>query len=99
MNTGENRVQRRSTESSVTIPYEQTFRGSGTSNEEGTKEDEQFKFCGCGWPQHMLIPKGTKGKGMSCDLFVMISNHKDDAVQQVCEKYKHEKLSNQFYLI
>lgn len=82
MNSGENTIRRRSDESSVTIPYERSFRRIG-SQYQPTSDPEraQFQFCGCGWPQHMLIPKGTP-EGALFDIFVMISNFEDDTVNQ-----------------
>lgn len=47
----------------------------------GTTAEDQFNFCGCGWPEHMLIPKGTP-QGLNCDFFVMISNYEQDRVEQ-----------------
>lgn len=79
---GLNVIMRRSDESSVTIPYERTFRNLNANRPAaGTNAEQQFNFCGCGWPQHMLIPKGTT-QGMDMDLFVMISNYADDRVNQ-----------------
>ncbi|KAJ8971928.1 hypothetical protein NQ314_000471 [Rhamnusium bicolor] len=78
---GKNTVTRASTQSSVTIPFERTFRDLDTSRPEGGDQLAQFNFCGCGWPQHMLIPKGSP-EGMECQLFVMISNFADDKVDQ-----------------
>ncbi|CAK1541545.1 unnamed protein product [Leptosia nina] len=82
LNRGRNVITRRSTESSVTIPFEQTFRDL---SRQGTNPKQQslaaFNYCGCGWPQHMLVPKGTEA-GASYELFVMISNYKLDAVIQ-----------------
>lgn len=43
------------------------------------KAYDDFKSCNCGWPDHMLLPKGSSA-GMSFDLFVMISNYDDDKV-------------------
>jgi hypothetical protein len=74
-----NTIERKSTDSSVTIPFERTFRDLQTNRPGGGVALEQFNFCGCGWPQHMLIPKGTP-EGMPCELFVMISNFDDDKV-------------------
>lgn len=82
MNPGDNRIRRRSTESSLTVPFERTFRDIDTNRPaDGTQDLEQFNFCGCGWPQHLLIPKGTT-QGYPCDLFVMISNFADDRIDQ-----------------
>ncbi|KAG5668817.1 hypothetical protein PVAND_016740 [Polypedilum vanderplanki] len=76
---GQNTLKRRSVQSTVTIPYERTFRNLDarpTGNQE-----QAFNFCGCGWPHHMLIPKGTP-QGLQSVLFVMISNYEQDRVQQ-----------------
>lgn len=82
MRPGQNTVTRRSTDSTVTIPYEQTFRNLDRNRPAaGSTEEAEYNICGCGWPQHMLIPKGTPS-GMSFDLFAMISNYEEDQVQQ-----------------
>nr|AAL37426.1 prophenol oxidase [Aedes aegypti] len=78
LNPGENNVVRRSEQSSVTIPYERTFRNIAMSNQ---PESDQFRFCNCGWPSHMLLPKGTP-QGQQYDLFVMVSNFNSDTVNQ-----------------
>ncbi|EDW92261.1 phenoloxidase 3 [Drosophila yakuba] len=75
MPPGSQTITRNSTESSVTIPFERTFR-----NLDQLEELENF-MCGCGWPQHMLIPKG-RAEGLSFELFVMVSNYEDDKVEQ-----------------
>lgn len=82
MNPGENIIKRKSDESSVTIPYERSFRSIGARHTP-TDPDKlaEFRFCGCGWPQHLLLPKGT-AEGMTFELFVMISNADDDNVIQ-----------------
>lgn len=79
VNAGENLIKRRSTDSSVTIPFERTFRNLETAQ---PGEEEQFNFCGCGWPQHMLVPKGLEGNGLPCDLFVMVTDYNVDHVEQ-----------------
>lgn len=66
---------RRSDESSVTIPYERTFRNLETGRD--TTDADSFNFCGCGHPQHLLVPRGTPS-GMPCQLFVMVSNYELD---------------------
>jgi tyrosinase len=79
---GQNTVRRRSTESTVTIPFERTFRSLEESRPEQTTDtQQQFNFCGCGWPHHMLVPKGLP-EGLTSQLFVMISNYDDDRVEQ-----------------
>lgn len=83
---GMNTITRRSDESSVTIPFNRTFRDLDANRpQEGSDALATFNFCGCGWPQHMLIPKGN-GEGFPCQLFVMISNYEDD---RVCIKIKY----------
>lgn len=96
MHPGENVIKRKSTESAVTIPYSQTFRnidkerpeqqtGPGGQLQEVTPESYAYDFCGCGWPQHMLIPIGapeSDNGGFACQLFAMVSNYDDDVVEQ-----------------
>lgn len=72
-------LERKSSESSVTIPFEQTFRNLESNRPTGGQTLEQFNMCGCGWPQHMLLPKGT-AEGMPCVLFAMVSNYEGDKV-------------------
>nr|Q8I6K2.1 RecName: Full=Phenoloxidase 2; AltName: Full=Prophenoloxidase-II; Flags: Precursor [Holotrichia diomphalia]BAC15602.1 prophenoloxidase-I [Holotrichia diomphalia] len=79
---GQNTITRNSTQSSVTIPFERTFRDLDTNRPaEGSEELDIFNFCGCGWPHHLLVPKGTPD-GFKAQLFVMISNYADDKVEQ-----------------
>ncbi|XP_052895805.1 phenoloxidase 8-like [Anopheles moucheti] len=78
LHPGENRIIRHSEQSSVTIPYERTFRRVDASNMPGS---ESFRFCNCGWPAHMLLPKGHPD-GQPFELFIMVSDYKDDAVRQ-----------------
>ncbi|XP_053663961.1 phenoloxidase 8-like [Anopheles marshallii] len=80
LNAGTNNIVRRSEQSSVTIPYERTFRQVALSNI-NEPSTEMFRFCNCGWPHHLLIPKGSP-EGMQFDLFAMISNYADDTVNQ-----------------
>lgn len=66
----------------MTIPFERTFRNLDQSRPNaGTPEAASFDFCGCGWPQHMLVPKGLP-EGLQCQLFVMISNYEGDRIDQ-----------------
>ncbi|CAG9576271.1 unnamed protein product [Danaus chrysippus] len=79
---GSSTIRRASTLSSVTIPYERTFRAqSSRPGDPGSAEAAEFDFCGCGWPHHLLIPKGTT-RGYPIVLFCMISNWNDDRVVQ-----------------
>ncbi|XP_050442444.1 phenoloxidase 2-like [Adelges cooleyi] len=78
---GRNEIERRSTESSVTIPFETTYRNLDANRPAvGTSGEAAFNFCGCGWPQNMLIAKGTP-EGLPCQLFVMVSNGTNDQVE------------------
>ncbi|KAL0267125.1 UNVERIFIED_CONTAM: hypothetical protein PYX00_009480 [Menopon gallinae] len=77
----QNVIERKSTDSSVTIPFETTFRNLDQGRPTGGSGLAQFNFCGCGWPQHMLIPRGAP-RGFECELFIMISNIEGDRVQQ-----------------
>ncbi|XP_017867686.1 PREDICTED: phenoloxidase 2 [Drosophila arizonae] len=82
LNPGPNTIRRRSTESSVTIPFERTFRNLDANRPAaGSPEELEFNFCGCGWPNHMLIAKGLP-EGLRCDLFVMVSNYENDRIDQ-----------------
>lgn len=82
MNPGTNVIRQNSSESTVTIPFEQTFRSLDQNRPAaGSAEEAEFNFCGCGWPHHMLIPRGTAA-GMPCDLFVMISDYDLDKFDQ-----------------
>lgn len=79
---GANRIRRRSKESTVTIPFERTFRNLDQNRPEAdTPQEAEFNFCGCGWPAHMLIPKGLP-EGLPADLFIMVSNYEEDRVVQ-----------------
>nr|WGN96286.1 setae polypeptide [Ochrogaster lunifer] len=83
LNAGENTITRLSTQSSLTIPFEQTFRDLSPQSGGDPKRTNlaEFNYCGCGWPQHMLVPKGTEA-GASYQLFVMLSNIDFDRVEQ-----------------
>ncbi|XP_031638947.1 phenoloxidase 2-like, partial [Contarinia nasturtii] len=83
LNPGDNLIRRNSTDSSVTIPFERTFRNLDRNRPTaGSQNEAEFNFCGCGWPQHMLVPKGLPGTGLPVDLFVMVSNYQDDRIDQ-----------------
>ncbi|XP_013109667.1 phenoloxidase 2 [Stomoxys calcitrans] len=79
---GKNTIRRSSDQSSVTIPFERSFRKVGPSHQpKDASALAAFQFCGCGWPEHLLVPKG-KPEGMAFDLFVMISDYANDSVEQ-----------------
>ncbi|GAB6030166.1 Polyphenol oxidase 1 [Chamberlinius hualienensis] len=46
---------------------------------------EKKGFCGCGWPAHLLLPKG-KPEGMRFQLLVMITDWEKDQVENLPEK-------------
>lgn len=77
---GENHVIRKSIDSSITIPFERTYRnlnkGRGAA---GSEQEAKFNFCGCGWPHNMLVPRG-KPEGMPVYIYVLISDHLIDKV-------------------
>lgn len=81
MKSGNTLINRESKNSSVTIPFEQTFRNLEDNRPTGGSTLEGFNFCGCGWPQHMLVPRGTAA-GFNCQLFVMISDYQNDRVSK-----------------
>lgn len=62
----------------MTIPYDQTFRNQENRPTSGNAATS-FNYCGCGWPQHMLIAKGN-AEGMAAELFVMITDARNDTV-------------------
>ncbi|XP_015923309.1 hemocyanin A chain [Parasteatoda tepidariorum] len=73
---GRNTIVRSSTDSSVTISSTYTFKELLHGED---LQDDRTEFCSCGWPQHLLVPKGND-KGMTFDLFVMISDGEKDKV-------------------
>ncbi|XP_038106639.1 phenoloxidase 2 [Culex quinquefasciatus] len=81
LNPGSNDIVRRSEQSSVTIPYERTFRAAQLSGNAASPAEAAYRFCNCGWPHHLLLPKGTP-EGLKFDLFAMISDYAGDTVNQ-----------------
>jgi len=73
-----NIIERRSDESTVTIPFEQTFRDLERETQQPTVLQS---VCGCGLPANLLVPKG-KPDGQPFDVFVMISNWEQDKVRR-----------------
>lgn len=73
---GENKISRTAIESSVTVSelhtFEQLEKGEGVS-------EDATEFCSCGWPEHMLIPRGNH-RGMQFELFVMLTDGDEDSV-------------------
>lgn len=85
MTPGDNRIIRPSLNSSVTISWEKSFQAIGKLTQlnpnASPQELQDLEFCGCGWPHHLLLPKGSE-EGAAFKLFVMISNFDDDVVNQ-----------------
>lgn len=73
---GKNIITRRSHDSSLTKPWSRTIKQMELAAGQGGAAD----FCGCGWPQHLYIPKGNR-HGMPFDLFVMATNYDEDRVE------------------
>lgn len=73
---GINDIIRRSDESSVTTPFENMFQPDKLRERADAKT---ALFCSCGWPEHMLIPRGTE-IGKSFTLFAIVSNLDEDEV-------------------
>ncbi|KAH8348467.1 hypothetical protein KR084_007657 [Drosophila pseudotakahashii] len=78
---GGSTVSWNSTKSSVTIPFERTLRNLDGNENQDESSKEINDFCGCGWPHHMLVPKG-RPEGLAFKLFVMVSNYDEDRVEQ-----------------
>nr|AGT80129.1 prophenoloxidase [Penaeus merguiensis] len=76
---GKNHVVRSSKESSITNLEELTFKDLENSGPGSTSEQVAFNFCGCGWPQHMLLPRG-RPEGMAFQLFFMLTDYAKDKV-------------------
>lgn len=75
-------IYRRSDESSVTIRYDKLFVNDHNRDVIDANNDIQNRYCGCGWPEHLLLPKGTIN-GARYYIFVMISNYDDDKIDQL----------------
>lgn len=73
MKQGLNIIERPSKNSSMTIPSERLFQDADVARQ------DSVSFSGCGWPEHMLIPKGSVA-GFPCQLFVMVSDHTSEQV-------------------
>lgn len=69
-------IVRNSAHSSVTVSNAPTF--SQLQAGEGMTENTT-EFCSCGWPQHLLVPRGSD-KGMEFKLFVMLTDYELDHV-------------------
>uniref|UniRef100_A0A1W7RAD3 Hemocyanin subunit 5 n=1 Tax=Hadrurus spadix TaxID=141984 RepID=A0A1W7RAD3_9SCOR len=77
LNAGKGTINRNAVDSSVTVSELHTFQqlkdGVGVS-------DDATEFCSCGWPEYMLVPRGSP-KGMEFELFVMLTDGEKDTVE------------------
>ena len=76
MAPGKNVINRNAIESSVTLAHTYTFDELKAGQ---LGPAEATEYCSCGWPENMLVPKGTI-KGMEFDLFVMATDYTVDNV-------------------
>ncbi|XP_022111514.1 hemocyanin AA6 chain-like [Acanthaster planci] len=80
---GMNTITRSSADSSVIKPRELTIaelrkrvlQKSEVQDKDCCRPD---RYCECGWPEHMLVPRGT-AEGMKFDLFVMVTDWASDS--------------------
>jgi len=73
---GESIIIQKSENSTLTVPWAQTFREIERDTTQLTRTQA---MCSCGWPDHLLLPRG-KVDGMLFDLFVMLTNTQIDQV-------------------
>ncbi|XP_069169114.1 LOW QUALITY PROTEIN: phenoloxidase 2 [Procambarus clarkii] len=80
---GKNQIVRPSSESSITTSSEFTFRSLEAVNPAmpGAPQNTEANFCGCGWPDHLLLPR-SKPEGMTYQLFFMLTDLDKDKVDQ-----------------
>ncbi|KAG8177965.1 hypothetical protein JTE90_014708 [Oedothorax gibbosus] len=71
---GANTISRNAIDSSVTLAHTYTF-DELRAGQSGSSDASEY--CSCGWPEHMLVPKGTH-KGMEFELFVMLTDYTED---------------------
>ncbi|CAL8122997.1 unnamed protein product [Orchesella dallaii] len=76
LHPGENIITQKSENSTLTVPWGQTFREIERDTATLTRTQA---MCSCGWPDHLLLPRG-KVDGMPFDLFVMLTNTQIDQV-------------------
>lgn len=76
MAPGKNVINRNAIESNVTLSHTYTFE----ELKAGQSAEAASEYCSCGWPEHMLVPKGTS-KGMDFELFVMATDYDIDNVK------------------
>lgn len=86
VNPGANIITRKSEDSSVTMKFQNMFNdGLASVNTTNNKSESDMFFNGCGYPQHLLIPKGHE-HGITFSLFVMMSDIQGDRVESFKQK-------------
>jgi len=73
---GPNIIKRKSKDSTFT---KQSSKSFSDIEQELSRNRLEKPQCGCGHPHHLLLPRGTQA-GMVFDLFVMVTNAKEDSV-------------------
>lgn len=71
LNPGNNDVQRKSSDSSVTQDHRNIYAAPSAR--------QQDDHCHCGWPDHLLIPRGSS-EGTAFDVFVVVTDYEKDIV-------------------
>uniref|UniRef100_A0A1W7RAE8 Hemocyanin subunit 5b n=1 Tax=Hadrurus spadix TaxID=141984 RepID=A0A1W7RAE8_9SCOR len=71
---GKNLIEHSSHQSSVIVRKEHTFAELINHHDEFARES-----CNCGWPEHLLVPKGNE-QGMTFHLFVILTDLTHDLV-------------------
>nr|CAZ66719.1 hemocyanin subunit 5b [Pandinus imperator] len=74
LHPGRNLIERSSHDSSVIVHKEKTFAELVSHHDEHAGES-----CNCGWPEHLLVPKGHVN-GMPFHLFVILTDLAHDLV-------------------
>ena len=92
MHGGQNKISRKSTESSVTVPdrmsYHDLVEKTDAAVESGSKLDLHEFERSCGIPNRMLLPKG-KPQGMDFVLAVAVTDGEEDLAVADMEKDSH----------
>lgn len=100
LQTGTNNITRSSTVSSVVKPTDLTY-DQLKNRKVGQKGEDDCtcladRYCECGWPEHMLLPRGT-GSGMQFDLFVMATDWSSDSPDNLDRGTSYCGLKNEKY--
>lgn len=84
---GLNTIERESTDTPVTVPYENTF------GEADALKTDNSTYDRCGLPHHLLVPKGS-AEGFHSQLFVMISDYETDKVSMQANRLNISSLKS-----